>query len=352
MTWGKLEESIRVNGKVAEAGRDGALLFIALLTLHTAKGRAGVIPASVCKPARLRVEAFAFLGTFTPDEIECALGACVRAELCAVRADGAIELRGWSDDHAVACSHCRKPNPEPSNKTCPDCREGRKVQRKDERKPSNDKGSRKPRADGATRAQNGAERAQEVRAPCANSALVCVSVSDNPPYPPEGERAAARGASAARPDPEPEPAPSRPDSGPPPSIRDASPIADLTAALLRTRYRAGIGNAIVRRGEVRDRAAELVQTGFTIEHLNALLRLADAKTDGDPGALLAHWLDQGIWREVLDEQGEKSKHRAAQSRGKAAQPEGDTLAGIYGETSKPAASAIGQVLRNVAGGAS
>ena len=365
MTWCKLEAGIRTNGKIGEAGPDGALVFLALLTLHTDRGAAGVVPASCCRPARLRTEAVAFLGTFDPDRIEAGIDACVRAELCARRADGAIELRGWSDDHAVACSHCRKPNPEPSHKTCPDCRAARKA----DREPSKQAGARKTRAHGATRAQNGAAVSQMA---ALDSVSVSVSVSDIPPTPQGGRAHGARGANAARrPEPEPEPetrsaesppgADAAPPPAPPPPAAErrrappddgASPVADLTNALLATRYRAGIGNAIVRRGEVRARAAELVADGMDLELLAALVRLAEAKSNGDPGALLAHWLDAGgDWVGVLAEQGMKAKEGAARRRGAAAQrDDGDALDGIYGSDPKPAASVVGGVLAKAAGG--
>lgn len=167
MLWFKFEEAMRSNGKVAEAGPDGALAWVALLCLHTAKGRNGIVPASCCKPSRLRAEAVAFLGSFDVERIEKAIQACVDAHLIErVNDDGtpcaqigvpcALRLRGWCDEHAVACSHCRKPNPEPSHKTCPTCR----ANRNDARKPNNGAGARKTRAHGATRAQNGASRPQ------------------------------------------------------------------------------------------------------------------------------------------------------------------------------------------------
>ena len=50
-----------------------------------------------------------------------------------------------------------------------------------------------------------------------------------------------------------------PGAGP---MRVGIPIADLTSALLATRYRAGIGNAIVRRASIREQAERLVETGL------------------------------------------------------------------------------------------
>lgn len=161
-----------------------------------------------------------------------------------------------------------------------------------------------------------------------------------PPNPPD--RAVARGAGAERAEPEPEPKPQRkPDDG-------SSPIADLTTALLATRYRFGIGNAIRRRAEVRDQAAKLVETGLMPVHVAALAALAIEKSKDDPGALLAHWLDGNGWREVLDERSEKAEHRGAMARGRTAD---DGLDGIYGDTAKPAGSVVGDVLaRAKAGG--
>jgi hypothetical protein len=333
MTWCKLQAGIRTNGKIGEAGPDGALLFIALLSLHTDRGAGGLVPASCCRPSRLRIEAVALLGTFDVERIDAAIEACVRAELCARRADGAIELRGWSDDHAVACSHCRKPNPEPSHKTCPTCRDARKA----DREPSKQAPARRLRAHGARRAQIGV-RGAHLAALDSDSD----SDSDVPPTP-KGVRADARGADAARrPEPEPEPERARPpDDG-------ASPIADLTTALMATRYRAGIGNAIARRAEVRERAAELVTCGMTLDHLAELVRLADAKSNGDPGALLAHWLDGGDWRGVLAEAGMKAKESAAKARGRAAQSD-DVLEGVYGgDQPQAAGDVVGQVLQSAA----
>jgi hypothetical protein len=125
-----------------------------------------------------------------------------------------------------------------------------------------------------------------------------------------------------------------------------SPIADLTSALMRTRYRAGIGNAILRRSEVRSQAAGLYATGLVPCHVAALASLAAEKTTGDAGALLAHWLDGEAWREVLDEQQAKQRQVGDRQRGKQHHNPDDVLQGIYGEDAIPAASVVGQVLAN------
>lgn len=127
------------------------------------------------------------------------------------------------------------------------------------------------------------------------------------PLTPQGEGPIPSGEGAAA---------SRPAEAPPPAARPAttrrgddgeSPIADVTTALLRTRYRAGLANAIVRRGEIRSQAERLVKAGLTVAAVAELDRLAGEKSNGDPGALLAHWLDRNEWRAVLDERAEKDK---------------------------------------------
>jgi uncharacterized protein YdaU (DUF1376 family) len=114
---------------------------------------------------------------------------------------------------------------------------------------------------------------------------------------------------------------------------DAPGDESLCGVLLGTRYRAGL-KGLKRSLEVRKRAGELEAEGLEPHHVLALSELASAKSSDDPGALLAHWLDGGKWREVLDEQASKAKTQAAKRRGKAAQAD-DLLDGIYGETNLP-----------------
>ena len=160
-------------------------------------------------------------------------------------------------------------------------------------------------------------------------------------------RAGARarvGPAATRREPDPEPRRAKPaDDG-------SSPIADLTTALMATRYRAGIGNAIARRATIRDQAERLVQTGLQPDQVRELADLAAEKAKDDPGALLSHWLD-GDWRGVLDEQAAKQRQKGARARG-AAQAAADGVdvdRPVYGEQSppRPAGSVLGDVLSSV-----
>lgn len=171
-----------------------------------------------------------------------------------------------------------------------------------------------------------------------------------PPLPPVGgKRADARGASS---DAEPERAP-RAGAEPrraKPDDDGSSPIADLTSALMATRYRAGITNAIVRRNVIRKEAERLLPTGLTPDLVRQLSDLANEKTNGDGGALLSHWLD-GDWRGVIDEQAAKQHQQGAMARGaaQAAADGGDVDRPVYGEQSppRPAGSVLGDVLSNV-----
>jgi len=131
------------------------------------------------------------------------------------------------------------------------------------------------------------------------------------PIPSGDETAAPRPAAAAERDPDSAAAP------PPPRQHDdgASPISDVTAALLRTRYRAGIANGLARRHTVHEQAQRLVGAGLTPDDVEQLDRLAASKSRDDPGALLAHWLDRNEWRGVLDEQRGKAKERSLRARG-------------------------------------
>lgn len=113
------------------------------------------------------------------------------------------------------------------------------------------------------------------------------------------------GASAARP---------AADPAPEPDTAAVAALAALQTALLATPYRSGVGNPFRRRSVVFARAEELASTGLTAALLADLEKLADEKGTASPGGLLAHWLDEGIWREVLDEQASKQKQRAASRR--------------------------------------
>lgn len=173
--------------------------------------------------------------------------------------------------------------------------------------------------------------------------------STSPLPPVGGERAGARGASS---DAEPERA-ARAGAEPrraKPADDGTSPVADLTTALMATRYRAGIGNAIARRATIREQAERLVQTGLQPDQVRELANLAAEKASDDPGALLAHWLD-GDWRGVIDEQAAKQRQKGARARG-AAQAAADGVdvdRPVYGEQSppRPAGSVLGDVLSSV-----
>lgn len=98
-------------------------------------------------------------------------------------------------------------------------------------------------------------------------------------------------------------------------------------ALDRTAYRGNLRGP-ARWAKLRRRAAALVPTGLQPEDVEALAALAAEKGD-EPGALLAHWLDQNLWREVLDEQRMKRREQAAALRvTSAAETEAAELAAV------------------------
>lgn len=115
------------------------------------------------------------------------------------------------------------------------------------------------------------------------------------------------------------------DASPDPAPETTDPAIQLQRALMRSPYRSAL-NTVKRAGELIRRADEMVKTGLTpgdVERLAAI----DAQKAETPGALLAHWLDENLWREVLDEADGKAKERDLRERRRAAE---DPLAGVYG----------------------
>ena len=106
---------------------------------------------------------------------------------------------------------------------------------------------------------------------------------------------------------------------------DAIEAAILQQALLATHYRSNL-KGFLRSREAMKRAEDLIQTGLTPADVDRLAAL-DAQKAETPGALLAHWLDENLWREVLDEADGKAKERDLRERRRAAE---DPLAGVYG----------------------
>jgi hypothetical protein len=176
-----------------------------------------------------------------------------------------------------------------------------------------------------------------------------------PPTPSDPPRSARGGRRLAARDPEPDPAPAtETESAAPPPRPRIEPASDpqqpdlprraavvqLQEALTRTRYRSAVP-AMKRRFVLRHEAARLVATGLTPFLLGELVDLATEKADRgqDHGGLLAHWLDGGAWREVLDEVAAKAK--AAGLRAREPREAGEPIA---------AASVVGDVLRATANG--
>ena len=110
-------------------------------------------------------------------------------------------------------------------------------------------------------------------------------------------------------------------------MTEPDPDIRLQVALAGTGYRSGIADTWRRRQELLRRAGELRATGLEPGDVLELWALAQEKSTGDPGALLAHWLDENLWREVLDERRGKAKESELRARRAAT---ADVLDGVYG----------------------
>lgn len=121
--WWKASSELCTNGKIADAGPHGALLYLSILCLHAKHGSNGSLPASSCKLSRLRIAAGAFLGAMDDQVLQEALLKCQENDLLEVDDDGSIRIVGWGPEFMASCARCGQPNPEPSFGTCPACRE-------------------------------------------------------------------------------------------------------------------------------------------------------------------------------------------------------------------------------------
>jgi uncharacterized protein YdaU (DUF1376 family) len=132
----------------------------------------------------------------------------------------------------------------------------------------------------------------------------------NPPNPPSSSPTTSGGA-------DPDPAPER------------DPVVALQQALLKTGLRSKL-KTLHRGRELMVLAERMGPTGLTPDDVAELWLLAQAKSSDDPGGLLAHWLDENLWRESLDEQRMKAKEHDLARRANGAAT-ADPLKGVYGE---------------------
>lgn len=168
------------------------------------------------------------------------------------------------------------------------------------------------------------------------------SREENPPTPQRGGVAndpeqRERAARAQNPEPE-----TRAEA-PPPVAASSDVESQLQAALLQSRYRERVP-AMKRRFVLRNDARRFAATGLDAPMLEQLQQLAGERGK-DPGALLAHWLDHNLWREVLDEQGRIAKESGA--RGRAGAAPTDVHGQVIVAEPQRAASVVGDLLRKV-----
>jgi len=116
----------------------------------------------------------------------------------------------------------------------------------------------------------------------------------------------------------------------PPKPEPGDPVVELQLALSKLGLRSNL-RGLDRSRQLMALAEKAAATGLTVARVAALWPLAEdqakAREDGDPRALLSHWLEEGIWREVLDIEGRKAKERDAAGR---ARTSGDPMEGVYG----------------------
>lgn len=260
--------------------------------------------------------------------LEGSIPACSEHRARIVRVDVAMLEQLWRELGPLWVEHPTEP--------------GRLVNPRQEREREQQQARRKSRVDKATKAAN--DRWEKKRAQRAGNAqggarpmlqaspqaLLQDAHQTKPsttPLPPRGEGPASgsEGLRSLR-------------SHPAPAGATDRVVEELTDALLATRYRAGIAVPVARRSAVRASAVRLRATGIEPEHVERLAELAAAKSNGDAGALLAHWLDgeAPMWRSVLDEQ--LMKQRELGLRVTAASDDADV------SMPKPAASVLDGIL--------
>ncbi len=132
---------------------------------------------------------------------------------------------------------------------------------------------------------------------------------------PQNARAGARGASD-------------PPEGPKPEPPDPPEVLDLVRALAATPLRSGM-RSDRRMAELVKIARKAAPTGLTRDHVTALAVL-DREKAREKGALLAHWLEHNLWREVLDEQRMKRRESTLRRVGR----HEDTLEDVYADSAE------------------
>jgi uncharacterized protein YdaU (DUF1376 family) len=94
-------------------------------------------------------------------------------------------------------------------------------------------------------------------------------------------------------------------------------VVEVQQALGKTTVRDGMP-AFDRARALMGIARRMQPTGLTGEDVDELWPIAQAQAasreNGDPGALLCHWLDENLWREVRDERREQQKQTELRSR--------------------------------------
>lgn len=296
------------NPKVAVAceiaGLPALASWIAVLLAHAERGGNGTIPA---KDARVAVLARSHAPSFglSSEQLAGGLDALAEAGLIERSPAGDLRICGWDESWMPACAQCRRPNPEPAFRVCPNCREkarderARKASRRESEK-ARKKASRKvSRSRSLTLANGSLKPADAVRTLCgraardadANSSLTAAS-----------ERSLTLANVSRREREVKTPYPLRTDVG------QATPEGDVPAAESEAEQRAAAEVAERLRAMglqrpdfvVAARARAFVAAGGSASVIDALAEQAGREGARSKAGLVWSWLQEaGRWRDVL-----------------------------------------------------
>lgn len=305
-TWFKQPTSLLTDPRLLDAGALPAFLAILLLQEHAAAGADGRLPVERSTPRAIRRLLRAF--DVPPDAADAAFAELVGAGL--VRApDGEITLLFWNErDYGNRCSRCGCMHGEPRESRCARCRE-------------DDRNRRSAHADDA----QADPCAQPAPAQNGRSTPPARNLQESQKGENEGKqarraRAGARKPGPAAPDPAGRPAARDQTESAPGGAPDRSEqaAADPVVALHDVLAAAGFERPVHRWKA----AGELHERGLTADTAQELWELAQRKGDKPPG-LFAHWIRQGLWRDVLAEVATKRREAGVQARGRMARDAAD-----------------------------
>lgn len=333
--WMKLSPHLLGNGKVQNAGLDATAVYLAALSANFLESAHGTLTMCQSTPAALCARVgFGWSIRRTAK----AIAAAIQWELLERSDDGGLRIVGWGPEWES--NYRSEASPVTVGVTPERSRAASRTARWRDRKASRSVTGDVTRD--VTHRHGDASHPVTERHGDASRSVTRARASQResegevpPPTPPSG------GEGPSKPGPDPDQSPTDQASDP--------ELPDLIGVLRAAGYRSKSPSFVVP-----GRAKALRAEGLTPQDARQLVNAANAKSNSkDATALLAHWLDNGLWREVLDEARMKAKERALHARGEAAKPKDvlEELAhGVYGEDPKPIAEA-GRSLHALVGAA-